>query len=332
MPGRGFYKTGPNGRRYSVDLSGTVRPKIPGMRIAWTSDLHLVFLASDGSSTDDALHTWLENLGRQSFDALAISGDISEAPQLHEHLALLESYVNRPIYFVLGNHDYYRSSIEKVVSAMREYVSGSTYLHCLDLMGHVELTSTTALVGHGCWGDGGYGDFFNSHIMLNDWKVIEELRKWQKGPWRLSCMNGCDVCEEEVMKADVRPEDLDRELVAEQLRVLGDRAADHIREVLPHALAARPNVVLLTHAPPFAPRNVRTKTSWDAWACHAGCKAAGDAIEEIMLDFPECNLLVLSGHVHKPSCIQVARNIEQRTAAAAYGEPKIEDLIELPAA
>ena len=90
--------------------------------------------------------------------------------------------------------------------------------------------------------------------------------------------------------------------------------------------------MLLTHAPPFAPRCVRTKTSWDAWAPHAGCKAAGDAIEEIMDDFPDCELLILSGHVHSSSCIQVSRNIEQRTASAQYGEPKIEEMIDLPAA
>ena len=161
----------------------------------------------------------------QPYDALAISGDISEAPSLHEHLELLESYVKRPIYFVLGNHDYYRSSIEQVLPALRTFMSDTTHLHCMDLMEHVELTPTTALIGHGCWGDGGYGDFFNSRIMLNDWKVIEELKRWQRGPWRLNCMNHCGACEEEVLKLKVVPEDLDRESIAEQLRMLGQRAA-----------------------------------------------------------------------------------------------------------
>ncbi len=302
------------------------------MKLAWTSDLHLVFLRPSGEATNSSLPTWLAQLARQSFDALAISGDISEAPHLHEHLGMLESYVQRPIYFVLGNHDYYRSSFGEVLPALRIFTSGSTHLHCLDLMEYIELTSTTALVGHGCWGDGGYGDFHGSRIMLNDWKVIEELRMWQKGPWRLSCLARCGACEAEVMNWKVEPEDLDREMMAEQLRVLGQRAAEHIRRVLPMALAAKPNVVLLTHAPPFAPRSVRTKTNWEWWAPHAACKAAGDAIEEIMNDHPDRQLLILSGHVHSASCIQVARNIEQRTASAQYGEPRIEDMIEVPAA
>jgi 3',5'-cyclic AMP phosphodiesterase CpdA len=300
------------------------------MKLAWTSDLHLVFLAPKHASREDRLRFWLEELSRQEFDALAISGDISEAPSLHEHLQLLESYVDRPIYFVLGNHDYYRGSIEEVLPALEAFTSRATHLHCMDLMDYIELTPTTALVGHGCWGDGGYGDFSSSRIMMNDWKVIEELRRWQKGPWRLACISQCGACEAEVRKMKVAPEDLDRESIAEQLRLLGQRAADHIRNVLPQALEARPNVVLLTHAPPFAPRSVRTKISWDWWAPHAGCKAAGDVIEEIMASYPQCNLLILSGHVHSASHIQITRNIEQRTASAAYGSPKIEDLIELP--
>ena len=300
------------------------------MKLAWTSDLHLVFLASDSSSTNDDLRRWLERLARESFDALAISGDISEAPRLHEHLELLEAYVQRPIYFVLGNHDYYRGSIEEVVPKLRAFTAEMTHLHCLDLMGFVELTPTTALVGHGCWGDAQYGDFFRSRILLNDWKVIDELRYWQRGPWRLSCLNQCGACEEEVLKIEVLPEDLDRQALAKQLRILGQRAADHIRQWLPPALEAKPHVVLLTHTPPFAPRNIRTKTSWEWWAPHAGCKAAGDAIEEIMADHPDNQLLILSGHVHSSSCIQISRNIEQRTAAAQYGEPKIEDMINLP--
>jgi Icc-related predicted phosphoesterase len=302
------------------------------MKLAWTSDLHLVFLGPSSPRAASDVRSWLERLARQSFDALAISGDISEAPYLHEHLALLESYLQRPIYFVLGNHDFYRSSIERVIPAMHTFVSEATHLHCLDLMGPIELTPSTALVGHGCWGDGGYGDFLGSTIMLNDWKVIEELRRWRKGPWRVSRVNSHGECDDDVLKQQVDPADLDRESIAEQLRMLGARAADHIRKVLPMALEAKPNVVLLTHTPPFAPRCVRTRTHWDWWAPHAGCKAAGDAIEQIMDDYPHRNLLILSGHVHSASCIQVSRNIEQRTAAAVYGDPRIEEMIELPAA
>ncbi|MFW6170111.1 MAG: metallophosphoesterase family protein [Planctomycetota bacterium] len=300
------------------------------MKLAWASDVHLVFLSSNGRGSQQTLQGWLKRLASESFDALAISGDISEAPCLHEHLGLLEKHVARPIYFVLGNHDYYRGSIARVLPAVRTFTATASHLHCMETIEYIELNSKTALVGHGCWGDGGYGDLRNSCIMLNDWKLIEELKKWRRGPWSLTCMSSCGKCEEEVTKLKVHPEDLDRESIAEQLYALGQRAAEHLRQSLPQALQSKPNVVLLTHTPPFAPRCVRTKTDWDAWAPHAGCKAAGDVIQEVMQDFPHRRLLILSGHVHCSSCIQVSRNIEQRTAAAQYGAPGIEETIELP--
>jgi 3',5'-cyclic-AMP phosphodiesterase len=300
------------------------------MRLAWTSDLHLVFLSRDGDAGDDSLTSWLDTLARQTFDALAISGDISEAPSLHDHLSLLERSLQRPIYFVLGNHDFYRGSFQTVIPAVRDFTSDSCRLHCLDLMDFVELTPATALLGHGCWGDGGYGDFFRSQVLLNDWKVIDELRQWRRGPWRLSCLTRCGACEREIIRWPVTCEDLDRPAMLEQLAALGARAADHIRRVLPRALEAKQNVILLTHTPPFAPRCVPTPVDWDGWAPHAGCKAAGDAISEIMNDYPDRRLLILSGHVHCSSDIQISRNIEQRTAGAAYGQPRVEEIIEVP--
>lgn len=300
------------------------------MKLAWASDLHLVFLSADGGRTQRNLRAWLAGLASASFDALAISGDISESLYLRQHLTLLEDYVDRPIYFVLGNHDYYHGSIAGVLPALRTFAAQSAHLYCMDTADHVELDAVTALVGHGCWGDGGYGDLGNSGIMLNDWKLIEELKRWRRGPWRLTCMNSCGSCRAEVRKLRLHPEDLDLESIAEQLHVLGQRAAGHISKVLPAALESKPNVVLLTHTPPFAPRCVRTRTCWDAWAPHAGCKAVGDVVQEIMEDFPDRRLLILSGHVHCSSCIQITRNIEQRTAAADYGAPRIEEIIELP--
>jgi 3',5'-cyclic AMP phosphodiesterase CpdA len=301
------------------------------MQLAWTSDLHLVFLAPSETGAGGLL-SWLEGLAREPFDALAISGDISEAPSLREHLGLLESYVRRPIYFVLGNHDFYRGSFAEVRPAVRDFAERSPFLHCLDFLDFVALTATTALVGHGCWADGLYGDFLRSEIVLNDWKAIEELRKWKRGPWRLSCLPRCGACAADAWKWEGAATDLDRESMARELKSLGDRAAEHLRRVLPGALEAREQVVLLTHTPPFAPRTVSTKVDWECWAPHAGCKMAGDAIEEIMADYPDRRLLILSGHVHAPSWIQISRNIEQRTASAKYGHPQIEDTLEIPPA
>lgn len=298
--------------------------------VAWTSDLHLGFLAEPGQDPSARLLAWLAALAREPFDALLISGDISEAPRLLQHLALLESAVKRPLYFVLGNHDFYRSSLTAVMTALRESIVRSTDLHCLELLDFVTLNAATALVGHGCWGDGRYGDFAHSRIVLNDWKVIQELRHWKRGPW---AQNDLDLgATNDLVAASVRTsmDDVDRPSLAAVLRRLGEQAAAHIERVLPLALEARRRVLLLTHTPPFVPRDVPTRVDWEHWAPFAGCKAAADVIQRIMADYPRHRLLILAGHVHVSSCIQVAPNIAQRTAAAQYGAPRIEELIELP--
>jgi len=64
----------------------------------------------------------------------------------------------------------------------------SKLLHCMEYEDWIDLTPTTGLIGHGYWADGRYGDFHSSRRILNDWKVIEELKKWSKGPHTLSSL------------------------------------------------------------------------------------------------------------------------------------------------
>jgi predicted MPP superfamily phosphohydrolase len=52
-------------------------------------------------------------------DCFAITGDIGEARSIERYLRLLESSLQRPIYFVLGNHDFYHGSIVLVRERVR---------------------------------------------------------------------------------------------------------------------------------------------------------------------------------------------------------------------
>jgi hypothetical protein len=73
------------------------------MRLAWATDIHLNFLDAA------ARRGFLESLGKQA-GAVAISGDIGESPDIEGHLLEMEEVLQRPIYFVLGNHDFYHGS------------------------------------------------------------------------------------------------------------------------------------------------------------------------------------------------------------------------------
>ena len=83
---------------------------------AWGTDVHLDHLNDDRRKIVE----FAESLVAQGPTGILLTGDISVANQLVLHLSAIESVVKRPVYFVLGNHDYYGSSTEQVRRAMRE--------------------------------------------------------------------------------------------------------------------------------------------------------------------------------------------------------------------
>lgn len=87
------------------------------MRLAWLTDIHLNFV--------DALtmRRFFESVTQQA-DAVAISGDIAESHDVYHYLRRIEEIVKKPIYFVLGNHDFYRGSISQVRRLVAEVVKG----------------------------------------------------------------------------------------------------------------------------------------------------------------------------------------------------------------
>ena len=81
--------------------------------LAWLTDIHLNFLRSPG------MGALLDMLASAEADAFAISGDIAEAPGVAGHLRDIAARVDRPVHFVLGNHDFYRGFIAGVRGKLR---------------------------------------------------------------------------------------------------------------------------------------------------------------------------------------------------------------------
>ena len=86
-------------------------------RIAWITDPHLNFAI-------DRYRTFLyDSVHDAQPDAVLISGDIAESRELEGELVELAATFGKPLYFVLGNHDYYRSSIAAVRDRVRTLVA-----------------------------------------------------------------------------------------------------------------------------------------------------------------------------------------------------------------
>jgi len=261
------------------------------MNIAWATDIYLEFL------TREERHTFYRSLSEQYPEALLISGDIGTSYRLADFLQEM-AHLALPIYFVLGNHDYYGSSIARVRTAVQK-ISREEHLHWLPERKIVQLTKSTCLIGHGAWADGRYGNYHHSPVLLNDYVQIEDF----KG--------------------------LDKEKRLLKLQELGDEAARFAEEMLVRAFQKYRNVIFVTHVPPFreACRH-EGEMGNDDWLPHFSCKAVGDVLQKTMRSHRECHLTVLCGHTHDWSCSAILPNLIVITGKAEYGQPEIQGIIQ----
>jgi predicted phosphohydrolase len=264
------------------------------VRLAWTTDPHLNFLDAP------AVEAFLAAVAARSPDAVAISGDIGESNDVEALLATAAARLPCPIYFVLGNHDYYRGSIAGVRRRIALLVARTPRLRYLSREGVVPLARHTALVGHDGWADARAGDWSRSRVMLNDYVCIEELAG------------------------------IDPKTRRQRLQALGDEAAAHLRAVLPDALARFRRVIVLTHPPPFPEASWwEGRPSSPDYLPHFVCVAAGEVLRAAMAAHPERTMTVLCGHTHGEGEARPLPNLRVWTGAAVYGSPRVQQVIDV---
>ncbi len=264
------------------------------LELSWLTDPHLDFLRPG------ALDAFVEELSGQQRAGLLLTGDIAEATSLVRIMERLDRALPGPIWFVLGNHDYYGGSIDRTRDQVRRWCGQSRHSHWLPDAGVVSLTKTTALVGHGGWGDGGYGDFLGSPIILNDYRMIEGLRLTELG----------------------------RDGLFEQLQYQGRAAAATLRPLLEAALASHREVLLITHVPPFVEACWHDgRATLNEWTPHFTCRAVGELLLELMDRHTDRQLRVLCGHTHSPGVAQLRPNLVVHTGGATYGQPALQPTV-----
>jgi 3',5'-cyclic AMP phosphodiesterase CpdA len=263
-------------------------------RIAWLTDIHLNFLLAA------QLQSFLGELRAARPDAVLLSGDIGESHSVCGYLEQLSDGIAVPIYFVLGNHDFYHGSIAETRGRVLQLGTRHANLHYLLGEDFVQLTPHVGLVGHDGWADGRLGDYPRSLVEMHDHKLISELAPHDKlSRW-------------------------------EVLKQLGEQAAVHLHRVLPLAFQSYRDVVLLTHVPPFREACWHAGAlSDDQWAPHFTCQAVGAVLLECMAAHPDQRLTVLCGHTHGRGECQPLKNLQVFTGGAEYGHPIIERVLEL---
>jgi 3',5'-cyclic AMP phosphodiesterase CpdA len=262
-------------------------------RIAWTTDIHLDFVTDSKQ-----IQRFCQSIVEANPDVVLIGGDIAVAATLEASLLLLAQYLQRPIYFVLGNHDFYNGSIAGVRAQIARLTQRTAQLHWLNQSGVIALTPRTGLLGHDGWADGRLGKRAQSQVFLNDYFLIQELVGLAPLP------------------------------LFAKLSELGDEAARYLKRQLLSAVTRFPNLILLTHVPPFKEACwYEGKISNDDFLPHFTCSAVGEVLVAIMRAHPECQLTVLCGHTHSEGETTILPNLLVKTGGAEYGQPRLNELI-----
>jgi hypothetical protein len=259
------------------------------MTLGWLSDIHL------DHTERDTREAFLLELAGTPVDAWLISGDIDLAPSLVASLREVEAAVAKPVYFTLGNHDFYGGSFARVREEVAALAREPNRLTWLTDSPPRQLAPGLVLVGDDSWADARLGDPLGSWVDLNDFYLIDEL-------WGLEGA------------ARVRT-----------LNALGDEAAARLEPKLRSAVQSAAHVLVLTHVPPFREATVYDgKISDDEWLPWFSCKAMGDVILSCAAANPNCEILVLCGHTHGAGSCTPAPNVRVLTAGAEYGAPRVQ--------
>lgn len=262
------------------------------MRLLWAADTHF------DHAKKVAVSRFFDAVEATHPDALLITGDIAQGDTLPSHLNKMADAFRMPILFVLGNHDFYNSSIDCVrreVAALVKERPSLVYLPALSEP--YKLSADWALVGADGWGDGRVGNFTHSRVLLSDWEVIKEF-------WSANGM-------------------VDVGARTRLLHELSDADALLLARSLAAALEAFPNVLSVSHVPPFEGAAwYEGKPSDRNWAPWFTWKAGGDALLEAAERCPEKQILALCSHTHDSGTHYCRKNLEVRTSSAIYGYPE----------
>lgn len=259
-------------------------------RWIWATDLHF------DMATPRAFDAFVKSVREKKPSELLIAGDLADSHSLAPILQKLAKQLEIPIYFVLGNHDFYGSSIDQVRRDTKLLCQEHPFLYYLTDLEVVPLEDSIALIGHDGWADALSGDFMASSVELRDQYEIHDFQRLRK------------------------PERFQR------LVQLGAEAAYDVEQKLVKALKDYTKIVLVTHIPPFVEGACyENKPSNADYAPHFVCHQMGEMLLRVMKAHPDRSLLVLSGHSHHQADYHPLPNVHCLTGHADYGNPQLQE-------
>jgi predicted phosphohydrolase len=253
-------------------------------RYLWHTDLHL-----------DKIFPWtlirfIFHIIKEKPAGLFLTGDISNGLLTAWHLKLLARFIKCPIYFVLGNHDYHFSSIDKIHAKIRKACQEYPNLIWMTESSIIRLNAEVCLIGTDGWydaenGKSEYLQFTFDWFMTKDFRILPNMeariKKWRE-------------------MADWSAQDI----------------ADKLQEALDQDYK---NVIILSHVPAWKEATRDVGTFFEKfWLPYNTNMRLGQAIEKVMKGRKKKHATVLCGHCHTDNWIHVARNVECKVLNAKY--------------
>lgn len=262
--------------------------------IAWMTDTHFNLLKPE------EFKIFVAQLNSSGFTDLWLTGDISCGTEICFHLSYLAENFPGQIYFILGNHDYYKLFIAESRQMVQKLSQKYSNLHYLTFENQpVPFNEDTALIGDDGWYDGLWREPQTSLIFWWDWYFIKDFRCLFSAEERLTLM-----------------------------QKLAHDALNRIRTNLESALKTHSTIYLLSHIPPWPARH-RWKLIENFWKPYNSSKLLASMLMDLMTEHPDKKLIVLSGHTHLKRQEEISHNIELRVGEANFHSPQVQELIEL---
>lgn len=269
------------------------------MRFAWVTDIHLNFL--DFQDRED----FYQAMSVDKNDGILLTGDIAEATLLKQLLLEMSEIVKKPIYFILGNHDYYKSDVVRVRQEITALTSANQFLFWLPASGPQLLDEHTVLLGQDGWADGRHGDYWQSTVVLNDSRMIT------------------DLFQESIVS---------RNALLNKMQALADNDVASLEQDMrcPFGQHKIKRMIILTHIPPYKEACLyQGKISDNAFLPFFSCKSMGDMLLDQAKKNKEVMFEVLCGHTHEEAFYQPLENLTVKVGGAEYYKPKIQEHIKI---
>jgi 3',5'-cyclic AMP phosphodiesterase CpdA len=269
-------------------------------RILHLTDLHL------SSSDEKSRQILYDNIRQLKPLIIFITGDIGNSTTIKKHLQelILNIDTDTSVYYVLGNHDYYYSSVDCVINDLTlQYHKNDFFnelLVCTPMWVKEISILNNLIIGVNNFPDGRCGDLDKSEIFINDYSYIEDY-----------VVNDY----KEVMKK------------------LGKISADQLDSRLnDHDLYLYDNIVVLMHTPPFRGaalhNGMMTMGGYEPHMVNVSC---GEVLEyhATKEENKNTNFVVLCGHSHSQSVYDPLQNLTVYTGGSYLGHPNISGVISL---